>query len=322
MAKGRVPHTRELYNRILVAARHSNGNMSEAARLAGVARQTVKRAYELGWPKLEGCIPIKDRIQMDLLMVRAARATADPEEQVAVAQQVLTNSLESAKEDAKDAATMLAMAAQRAQEAEAKANKMLDEAVKRLAEVEELARSKVGDAEKAAAATMASAEIQAKQRLADLLRMAKVDAAETMADEANAAKFGRKAALAAAAIAALVLKDAQLIATQLRGALGDLSKLSPVQAIKVAREMVRLVESAEKAVILALQAERLRVGQPTEVIGIQSMDGGLEERAIKLKAVQRAIERAQAKGMTLVQGGADAEKVSQPAAAGAGTPGP
>jgi hypothetical protein len=69
--------------------------------------------------------------------------------------------------------------------------------------------------------------------------------------------------------------------------------------------MVKLVESAEKAVILALQAERLRVGQPTEVIGIQSADGGMEEREIKLKAVLRAVERSKARKLSLVQGGID-----------------
>ncbi len=321
MAKGKRPRTKELYNRILTSVRQAPGNFREAQRLSGVDRATIKRVYEHGWPEVDGCLPIKDVLQMDQLMVRAARAKADPEEQVAVAQQVLTQSLDEARENAKDAATMLAEAAKRAQAAEEKANAMLADATKRLAEVEELARSKVEDAEKAAAATIGSAEIQAKQKLAELLRMAKVDAAETMADEANAAKFGRKAALGAAAIAALVLKDAQLIAGQLRTALGDLSKLTPVQAIKVAREMVKLVESAEKAVILALQAERLRVGQPTEVIGIQTADGGLEEREIKLKAILRAVERAKSKGLTVVQGGADAASnpsLPAPAASGAG----
>jgi lambda repressor-like predicted transcriptional regulator len=322
MASGKRPRTKEWYNIMLAALRETGGNFAQARKRTGVDRATLRRVWEHGWPNVEGCLPVKDVLQMDRLMVRAARAGADPEEQVAVAQQVLTNSLQAAREDAHDAASMLANASKRAQEAEAKANAMLDDAVKRLAEVEELARSKVSDAEKAAAATIASADIQAKQRLAELLQRAKVDAAETMADEANAAKFGRKAALGAAAIAALVLKDAQVLATQLRAALGDLSKLTPVQAIRVAREMVKLVESAEKAVILALQAERLRIGQPTEVIGIQSVDGGLEEKEIKLKAVQRALERAKAKGMTLVQGGSDAAAggavVSAVAASGAG----
>jgi hypothetical protein len=319
MAKGKRPRTKELYNAILAACRQVPGNYTAAGKLAGVDRNTVKLACERGWARVEGCLPIRDVLQMDMLMVRAARAGADPEAQVEVAQQVLGAALDEAHSNAKDAATMLANAAKRAQAAEAKANAMLDEATKRLAEVEELARSKVSDAEKAAAATMASADIQAKQKLAELLRMAKVDAAETMADEANAAKFGRKAALGAAAIAALVLKDAQLIASQLRLALGDLSKLSPVQAIKVAREMVRLVESAEKAVILALQAERLRVGQPTEVIGIVAADGGLEEREIKLKAVLRAIDRAKSKGLTVVQGGVNATGNPQlPAVAASG----
>jgi hypothetical protein len=183
---------------------------------------------------------------------------------------------------------------------EAKAVAALEEARMKLAEVEALSRAKIEETERAATATMARAELEAKSRLSELLQRGKVDAAETMADEANAAKFGRKAALSAAAIAALVLKDAQAIAQQLRAAMGDLSKLSPLNAIRLAREMVRLVESAEKSVILALQAERLRVGQPTEVIGITGYDTTIEEKEIKVRAVARALDRAKQKRNGLV----------------------
>lgn len=303
MPSGRKARTPAFYATILAAIRRVGPKFGEASRLCGADRNTIAKVYRLGWPEVEGCLPIKDVLEMDRVLVGAARAGADPEAQVAVAQQVLATSLDSAREQAMNASDMLGRAAQRAGEAEKKANLALDEAVKRLAEVEALARSKMDDAEKAAAATMASADIQAKQRLADLLNRAKVDAVETLADEANAAKFGRKAALGAAAIAALVLKDAQTIAQQLRVSIGDLSKLSPMQAMRVAHEMVRLVESAEKSVILALQAERLRLGQPTEVLGIETMDSNFEEKEIKLKAVQRALERAKAKGMTIHQGG-------------------
>lgn len=303
--KARRKRTKENYNAIVAACRQANGNIREAQRLSGIDRTVIARAYLEGWPTVPGAIPIKDVLQMDMLIMRATRAEADPEEQVAVAQQVLATSLDAARENAKDAAGLLAEACQRAQEAEKKANDMLDRATARLAEVENLARAKMDDTDKAAQATLMGAELEAKRRLADLLQRAKVDAAETMADEANAAKFGRKAALGAAAIAALMLKDASVVASQLRSALGDLSKLAPVQAMRVAHEMVKLVESAEKAVILALQAERLRVGQPTEVIGIQAADGGMEEREIKLKAVLRAVERSKARKLSLVQGGMD-----------------
>ena len=303
MPRGGRPRTKELYNQVLAAFRTVGVNFGKVGRMCGIDRETAARIYRRGWADREGCLPVKGQLEMDRMVVMAARAKADPEELVAVAQQVLATSLESAREDAKDAAQVLALAAQRAQELEERAKGVLDEAQKKLAEVEELARARIEDADKAARASMASAEIEAKQRLADLLARAKVDAAETMADEANAAKFGRKAALGAAAIAALILRDAQQIAAQLRVAMGDLSKLTPGKAMRVAREMVKLVESAEKALILSFQAERLRVGQPTEVVGFQSMDSSIEEREIKARAVLRALEKAKARGLTVVDGG-------------------
>lgn len=242
---------------------------------------------------MEGCLPIKRQVELDQVVLRATRTITDDAQVSQEAADVITGS------------PLLVEATRRAHELEAKARKAMDEAKARLEEVEKLARLKVEGAEEKAQQRLKLAEIEARQKLADLLQKAKVDAAETMADEANAAKFGRKAALSAAAIAALVLKDAQQIAQQIRAAIGDMSKLSPNQAIRLAREMVRLVESAEKSIILALQAERLRVGQPTDVVGIQTLDSSLEEREIKLKAVQRALDRAKARqiGLAVVQGG-------------------
>lgn len=282
---------------------------SAAAKACGVGPETVRRMWEYGWPDKPGFIPIKDLIGREQLFARAARDGFGSGEPAAIAaQEVIQDSLSVAEKATKSAEAMLVRAAREAEAAEKRARELMAEAEMRLNAVEELSKKKLADAEDIARATLGNAELQARTRLADLLRRAKVDAAETMADEAQAAKFGRKAALGAAAIAALVLKDAQLIASQLRTSLGDLSKLTPMQAMRIAREMIRLVESAEKALILALQAERLRVGQPTEVLGITTVEGGLEEKEIKLRAVARHLaekrERIAASGLRAVVGGA------------------
>lgn len=306
MARGGIPRTKERYNTVLAAFRQLGVKFTQVSKLVGLHRHTVQQLYSRGWPDREGCLPIKKQLEMDQLIIRAARANADPEEQVAIAQQVLGVSLGAARETALDAADMLGKAALKAQEMQERATAMLADAEKKLEAVEELARLKVSDAEKAALATLQKVDIEAKQRMAKLLADAKVDAAETLADEANAAKFGRKAAMSAVAIAALVLRDAQTIAKELQVAItGKISTLSPLQAMRVAREMVRLVEAAEKSVILALQAERLRVGQPTEILGIQSADASIEEKEIKLRAVARAIQKQKQK-LHLVQGGVNA----------------
>ncbi len=291
MPKGRRPRTKELYDAILRGYRRFGEKHGQAATEAGVTRKTATDCYRSGWPGVG--IPIREQLALDELTVRAGRQQSEEAQEASKAG--VAALLRESRGDASSAIDALERASKRAQEMEAKAAAALEEARAKLAEVEALSRAKIDETERAAAATMARAEMEAKSKLADLLQRGKVDAAETMADEANAAKFGRKAALGAAAIAALVLRDAQGIASQLRTAMGDLSKLTPINAIRLAREMVRLVESAEKSVILALQAERLRVGQPTEVIGITGYDTTIEEKEIKVRAVARALERQKLK---------------------------
>lgn len=305
MSKGKVARTKERYNRLLAAFRSVGHNYRAVARLTLVDKTTAKRVYELGWPEVAGCIPIKEQLDKDALMVRAHRAAVDPAMPAMTAQLVVATTLADAKTEATSAADMLQRAADKAAELEKRANEVLEQAKSKLAEVEDLVANKAKDAETAAKATLAKAEIDARQHLQQLMAKAKVDALETMADEAVAAKFGRKAAGNAAAIAALVLNNAQKIAADLRQALdGKLNTLTPIQAIRVAREMIRLVEAAEKALILSFQAERLRVGQPTEILGVQSLDQSFEEREIKLKAVARAMEKRKSK-LTLLPGGGE-----------------
>lgn len=291
MPQGRRRRTRELYDHILAAFREHGNNISAVARAAIVDRATAKRAYDTGWPEMEGCGAIKHVLQVDSVLVRAARAsTDDPKASAAAAEVVATSPL--GKE-----------VARRADELEERARKVLADAQARLEEAEKVSKAKVETADEQIRQRMALVEVEAKQRLAEVLQRAKVDAAETMADEANMAKFGRKAALAAVAITATTLRDVQKIAGDLKLALdGKIATLAPLVAVRLLRELTRLVESSERAVILAMQAERLRVGQPTEVIGIQSLDSSLEEREIRLRALQRSFDKQKAK-LTLINGG-------------------
>lgn len=314
MARGNRPRTRELYNAVLAAMRVHGTHFGLVSKITGLNRHTVRKLYERGWPDKEWGAPLKEQLDMDVTIVRAARAGADPEQQVDLAKHMLQTSLAAAQEDAKDSMDALEKASKKAAELEERAKGLLEQAAKRLEEVENLAREKMEETDKAAQATLGRAELDAKRHMAELLQRAKVDAAETLADEAQGAKFGRKAAMAAVAVAALVLRDAQVIAQQVRTALGDFSKMTPMQAIRIMREMVRLVESAEKSLILAFQAERLRLGEPTEVLGIKGTESSLEEKEIRLEAVQRALAKQR---MKLVQGGKDATR----SAGGGGTPG-
>lgn len=310
----RKVRTKGDYDVILNAFREHGQNYTKVAEVTGRALPTVRRAWEVGWPDVPDAGPIRDRFKLEKVLTRAART-----------EEALKEGLDAARAVAKgiDApADVLVRSIEKAKTIEQQAEDTLREAQRKLAEVEELARGKLADADKAAHATLQRAEMDAKDRLAELLKKAKVDAAETLADEANAAKFGRKAALGATALAALVLRDANTLAASLRVTPEEMAKLTPMVKMRVAREMVRLVEAAEKALILALQAERLRVGQPTEVLGVQSMDESFEEKEIKLRAVQKSLERARARNLRLVEGGGDAQQPEDVVDASAAEPAP
>jgi hypothetical protein len=247
------------------------------SRLTGWDRRSVIYAYEFGWPEFgpTRCGPIRDTLAELAIGARAAR---------------VDDALASVDE------SQLGEKEKRILDMEKRANEMMDAAQKRLEEVEALANARISDADKAARATMGQAEGEAKRRLAELLSKAKVDAAETMADEANAAKFGRKAAMSAAAIAALMMKDAQGIASALSASPEELKKLPPTTRLRYAETMMQMVATAEKALILSMQAERLRLGEPTEMIGIQTVgDANLAEKELKARVLMKAIERAKKK---------------------------
>lgn len=278
MPAGRRERTPELYKAIVDAFRQHGPSFSAVGRTAGVDRRTALLAWEAGWPELgvyKGR-PIKVMMEELAIGARAGRVVSDYEEI--------------------DESTLTAQE-KRTAALERKAKETYEAAQRRLAEVEELANARISDAEKSARAVMGNAEIEAKKRLADLLSKAKVDAAETLADEAAASKFGRKAAMSAVAIAALIMKDAQGIATALAASPEELKKLPPTTRLRYAEVLMQTVASAEKALILSMQAERLRVGQPTEVLGIQTMgESNLEEKELKARVLMKAIERAKARG--------------------------
>jgi hypothetical protein len=264
--------------------------------MAGVDRETAKTAWEKGWKGFQWAPSIKEVFEGEHLLTRAARQ--DLEEKLRL------NALY--EDDAKDAAgkalqqmvdeKIETAARQRLTEAEEKLNQLHALAEEKLKEANVQAKEIQREAEVKAAQRLERVEHEAKRRLADLLEKAKIDAAETMADEAALSKLGRKAALGAAAIAALMLQDARVIADHLRKALENPGQLTAMQAVKVARELGRLVESTERAIITALQIERLRVGEPTEVLGVQVVeDSSLEEEEVWVEAAAAAIRREREK---------------------------
>lgn len=285
---------RELYGEFVAAFKELGPNFTLVAERLACDRQTAKRVYHYGWErespvgtgpkKLQGCGPIKDLLGAQQIAIRAARV----DEALAVV-----------------ADGELSPAEQHLMKAKEQADAILADAQKRLAEVEVLATARLNDAETVRQAKLANADIEARRRLSELLAKAKVDGAETMADEATATKFGRKAAMGAAAVAALMLQDARGLVQNLSCTPEELKLLPPWQRLRYAFALMKLVEAAEKSVVLALQSERLRVGEPTEVVGIQTLGGEVDEVDVKLKAVLAAREKRRQHAEELARGSAE-----------------
>jgi hypothetical protein len=239
------------------------GNHFRAAKEAGCDRATAKRGWEKGWP-YEWAPPIQNVLKDEHVYLRAARQLAAEE-----ADQLVAVKLAEIESDA----------------------------VRKLEEANiafEASMVAKADADTYVARRMEEAESKAKARYNELLDKAKVDALETMGDEANMTKMGRKAAMGSVFIAASFFQNAKLIAEKFQKAF-EQAEWTPAQALKAGQMLTALTKQANEAVRESLENERRRVGKPTEIFGIASVDATeeqvVQEMEIELDAVHEALAR-------------------------------
>lgn len=258
--------TLEFYTALVAAYREMPGNHFRAAKQAGCDRATAKRGWERGWP-YEWAPAIKEALKEEAVYLRAARQQAQEEADKLVAVRLA--------------------------ELEADAVRKLEEAT---AVIESAAQTKA-EAEAYMARRMEEAERKAKARYNELLEKAKTDAIETMAEEVTMTKLGRKAAQGAVFIAASFFQNAKVLSEKLVKAFGE-ADMTPQQALAAASMLTRLTREANEAVRTSLENERLRLGEPTEVVGIVQAgdDKTVQEMEIELAAVAEAIERMKVRG--------------------------
>lgn len=311
-------YTPETYEKLLRAFSIHGSNITKAAATAGVSRVLARRAWDHGWTGLPWAKPIHlvlgfGNAEPEAVAMEAKLAGLDKEHLIRAFRQAMSEyppevlaaepnspaaqiarQAEEADALLAHAEAVLADAETRKREledAKAQAEKSINE---RLAQTDAAVQERLAKVEQQSAELLkqrlAQADAEAKAKFANLMDKARVDAAEVLADEASATKFGRKAALGAAAMAAIVLQEAQAMAAQVREAMKTLKELSPKEAIRIVRDLVVLAKEAQKVVIYALQAERIRVGKPTEVLGVEFTEQSLEEQEIQLEAMRIALE--------------------------------
>lgn len=246
--RGRRPISPQFYLAILEGFRRHPDSQREAAKFAGVDKKTAAKAWLTAWPSM-GYRPVKDVLAEEQAAVRGLRQAAEERSAAAAV-------LEQARVERE---ALLADAS-----AEAKA---------RLVDVEREARRKLDEVDARCAA-----------RAAELTERARVDSLEQKADEATLAKAARKNVLVMHGVVAGALASARTLAARLAelangvaDATGKLRPLSVKEATELFRQLSRGVRELNQATHLAIQVERLRVGDPTVVVGVTAGSANMEE---------------------------------------------
>jgi len=226
---------REVYDDLVKACRDLGYAPMEIARRTGLNRLTIKRAWNHGWPQ-RGWAALKDVIAHDHLVKRAVLAESAQERRAA------------------------------AEEALAEASEIRKVA---LADAEKI----VGDAGERAARRFATLEAEYKERLAELQDVARVDAAETAAAEAQICRGARNTALSMYALAGEMLQRDTLgyLGAQYRR-LQEGGQMTPREVVQMTNSLARFGVSIGVLADAALKLERLKLGEPTAIIGVQQIE--------------------------------------------------
>lgn len=73
------------------------------------------------------------------------------------------------------------------------------------------------------------------------------------------------------------------------------AEFTPLQWLRVTRELTATGRMVTEALHLTLQTEHLALGQPTEILGLMPMEVTLEEAQVEIRAAQEALERVRRK---------------------------
>lgn len=228
----RVTVDRDYYDRVVDAFRDHGVNFAAVAKVAGIARKTAKKAWNIGWPN-KGFAPIAQVIELEELEARAQRPA------------------------------------------------------RALTRMEELrGQQDINDAQLRAAARR--------------------DAVRARADEARMVRAARASAINLLEATKLLTAGLRALAPKVGDAIAsiDLERVAVKDVDAVARIVWRLSISARAGSATAwqiLQAERLLLGQPTDIVsvtGAENLDeaGALRELEEAAKALERVKRRRQKKG--------------------------
>lgn len=136
------------------------------------------------------------------------------------------------------------------------------------------------------------AEQERDQQIRDR-KKAREDASRAAGEEAQAATIARANSIAAGALIQSLMRSMMPLTKKLQEALLEGGDLKPREMAKMLGDAAYIVRQGNEAIKSAFELERLRVGEPTQILGVTGMDANSpEEVAVELQGLGRALSRA------------------------------
>ena len=193
-------------------------------------------------------------------------------------------------------------------------------AIREIIKTERLeARAKLYDEhrarEEAALAAAEQEELDAARKLeeeaerqAAAEEKARADAIEARAEEARMVRAQRGNVIALIGIinqtARMAIdQSAELKAILAAGVDANGAKLTLSKRLAVGRELSRMMETASNAMRQVMECERILMGEPTEIVGINVNHMSIDDAAHMVGVSNRALDRAKRKGLVAIEGG-------------------
>lgn len=172
-------------------------------------------------------------------------------------------------------------------------------------------KQRVEDEQRAARARLLRDEQDAREAKRDaaakLEADASIDRAKSRAEEARAVRAARANALALQGATARLnrgaLALAQRIEAQLLNTNDEAAKLKPREAVALLRQVAAINRESNDAARLAVQLERLVLGEPDQVVGHVLIDMTPEDARREIERANEALGRATRRGTLAVVAG-------------------
>lgn len=169
-------------------------------------------------------------------------------------------------------------------------------------QAQEILKASKEEADAYVAKRMSEVEAEANKHMVETLETlkdknaARIDAMEQQSDEALLCRISRQNVLAAQAFINVSWKNAKVLATVITEAVQN-GELNAKQALAFSKDLIHSTKEVNEATKLALQMDRLRTGDPTDIVRVDSEPLNIEEAARDIQHIANQFELAKRRGL-------------------------